>query len=172
MLEIRALGVTGNVGRWIGSWLDNREQRVVINGDASDWKPVADGVPLGSVLGPILFVIYINDIDVGLNNTIVRFADDTKICKAELTENDRLSIQQDLNKFIEWLEKWNLPFNILNNCQLLQIGNVNNKFWYEMKGQQLNSTSIIKDLRITISNNLKSLQQCNEAARKKKKKKS
>ena len=140
MQKVKALGISGNIGRWIENWLDNREQRVVINGEASDWKPVTSGVPQGSVLGPILFIIYINDIDTGLNNNISKFADDTKIGKAVITENDRISLQEDLNKIIEWSEKWQMPFNI-NKCQLLQIGNLNKKFNYEMRGQQLNSTT-------------------------------
>jgi len=165
MLKVRALGISGNIGRWIENWLHNRKQRVVINGQTSDWKPVSSGVPQGSVLGPLLFIIYINDLDVGLNNYVSKFADDTKIGNSVVTVEDRLKLQQDLDKIAKWSEDWNMPFNV-NKCQLLQIGNRNNKFSYEINGQKLNSSSSVKDLGVTISHNLKFSQQCNEASSK------
>ncbi len=74
--------------------------------------PVTRGVPQGSVLGPVLFVIYINDIDLGLNNFISIFADDKKIGNAVLMECDRQSLQEDLHKLSDWSVKWEMPFNI------------------------------------------------------------
>ncbi len=74
--------------------------------------------PQGSVLGPVLFNIYISDIDLGLNNFISKFADDMKIDNAVLTEGDRRSLQEDLRKISDWSVKWKMPFNI-NKCQIL-----------------------------------------------------
>ena len=133
MFKIKQLGIDGNVHKWIENWLSNRQQRVVINGYASGWAPVTSGVPQGSVLGPILFIIYINDIDVGLNNFISKFADDTKIGNSIITDRDRMSLQDDLRKISEWSERWEMPFNV-NKCHILPVGTRNQKSEYEMKG--------------------------------------
>ncbi len=98
MVKVKQLGIDGTVHSWIENWLSNRKQRVFINDTASDWAPVISVVPQGSVLGPVLFMIYINDNDVGLNNFISKFADDTKIGNSIITD-DRMSLQEDLRDF-------------------------------------------------------------------------
>ncbi len=87
---------------WIENWLSNRKQRVVIDGTASEWAPVTIGVPQGSVLGPVLFIMYINDMDIGLNNFIAKFSDDTKIRNSIIYDRNRQSLQDDLNKISAW----------------------------------------------------------------------
>ncbi len=86
MFKVKQLGIDGNVHNWIENWLRNRKQRIVINGTASDWAPVTSGVP---ALGPVLFIIHIKDIDVGLNNLVSKFPDDTKIGNSIITDHDR-----------------------------------------------------------------------------------
>ncbi len=112
MFKVKQLGIDGTVHNRIENWLSNRKQRVVINGTASDWAPATSGVPQGSVLGPALFIIYINDIDVGFNNFISKFADDTKIGNSIITDHDRMSLQEDLRNISNWSQRWKMPFNV------------------------------------------------------------
>ena len=163
MFKVKQLGINGNVYNWVKNWLSNRKQRVVINGTASDWATVTSGVPQGSVLGPVLFIIYINDIDVGLNNFISKFADDTKIGNSISDERDRLNLQEDLRKISEWSERWEMPFNV-NKCHILHVGTRNQKFDYEMNGVKLDSVQCVKDLGVSIASNLKFSRQCKDAA--------
>ncbi|KAF2362050.1 Reverse transcriptase domain [Trinorchestia longiramus] len=82
MTKVEAHGIRGNYSRWIRNWLTGRTQRVVIHDQASDSTLVTSGVPQGRVLGPLLFIIYINDLDVRIISKINKFADDTKLCQS------------------------------------------------------------------------------------------
>ncbi len=112
MFKVKELGINGKVHKWIKNWLRNRKQRVVVNGTALDWASVTSGVPQGSVLGPVLFIIYINDIDVGLNSLISKSVDDTKIGNSLVDDHDRLNLQEDLRKISQRFERWEMPFNV------------------------------------------------------------
>ena len=165
MFKVKQLGIDGNVYNWIENWLSDRRQRVVINDTASEWAPVTSGVPQDSVLRPVLFIIYINDIDEGLNNFISKFADYTKIGNSIITDRDRMSLQEDLRKISKWSKRWEMPFNV-NKCHILQIGTRNQKFEYEMNGVKLESVQCVKDLGVMIASSLKFSQQCKDAASK------
>ncbi|KAF2364705.1 Reverse transcriptase domain [Trinorchestia longiramus] len=113
MAKVEAHGIRGNYSRWIRNWLTGRTQRVVIHDETSDPALVTSGVPQGSVLGPLLFIIYYsNDLDVGIISKINKFADDTKLCHRAFTERDRATIQSDLNRLLQWTETWQMSFNI------------------------------------------------------------
>jgi len=122
---------------------------------------VTSGVPQGSVLGPVLFLIYINDIDHGLSNWILKFADDAKIFGIVTNIEDSRVMQDNLNKLLKWSEEWQMLFNN-DKCKVMHFGKKHNLFSYYLKNHQLISVTQEKDLGILITNDLKSLQQCRQ----------
>ena len=117
-------GIRGKILDWITEWLKGRKQKVGIRGVLSDWVEVLSGVPQGSVLGPLLFLIYIIDLEFGIDNWILKFADDTKIFTRITDDNDWHSLQDDLSKLTTWSENgkcFSIPANakscILVNCK-------------------------------------------------------
>ena len=165
LLKVHNIGIRGKLLGWITDWLKGRKQRVVLEGDKSDWIEVCSGVPQGSVLGPILFIIYINDIDDKIMNKIWKFADDTKILGKVKTDNDREIIKNDIIKFMEWSEMWQMPFNV-KKCKVMHIGNLNPKLEYEMKGEKIEVVEQETDLGIELNNQLKWDAQCRKSAKK------
>ena len=110
--------------RWIKNWLADRKQKVNINGKVCGWMEVTSGFPQGSVLGPLLFLIFINDIDDGIISKIWKFADDSKICYKICNEADKEIIRGDLRKLFQWSEDWQMLFNI-DKCIVLHMGSRN-----------------------------------------------
>ena len=92
--KLEALGIKGELLVWITEWLRERKQRVVLRGSASRWEKVFSGVPQGSVLGPLLFTVFINDLDEGILNKILKFADDTKML-AKVTNDEEVRLARD-----------------------------------------------------------------------------
>ena len=123
----------------------------MIGDSSSNWVQVKSGVPQGSVLGPTLFLAFINDFPENINSTIRLFADDAKLFRPIKTENDKEILQNDINKLCEWSDKWQLNFNV-NKCRVLHVGNRNLKYDYQMSiGPELpniTQTQIQKDLGV------------------------
>ena len=112
--KLENIGCTGKLLEWFKSYLCERKQRVVLKGQASNWTDVEAGVPQGSVLGPLLFLIFINDIVKDINSSIRLFADDTSLYK--IVENPNaaaLSLNTDLDKIYQWADVWLVEFNPL-----------------------------------------------------------
>ena len=124
LLKLKAHGIGNGKINWIEKWLIDRRQRVVVDGEVSNWKSVLSGVPLGSVLGPILFLIYINDLDDDITSKVMKFAHDTKVFRKIKNDADRQHLQDDLIKLIEWSEKWQMLFNFVK-CKCLHTGHGN-----------------------------------------------
>ena len=93
-----------NVINWIEKWLTHRRQRVIVDGKISNWKSFLSGVPQGSVLGPTLFLIYINYLEDDISSKILKFPDDTKVFRKVTNDTDKQSLQDDLEKLVKWSE--------------------------------------------------------------------
>ena len=162
--KLRAYGISGKILKWIESFLKNRTQKVVISGVHSDSLPIWSGVPQGSVLGPLLFLIYINDLLDGISSGGKLFADDAKIFKRIKSLQDRLILQQDLIKLQEWSSKWLMEFNE-KKCKVMHIG-VNPKYNYYLNNTLLEETTEEKDLGVYVTPDWKPATQVAKAAAK------
>jgi hypothetical protein len=162
MLQVNSHGIGGNVCQWICEWLSNREQRVVLNGEFSDWAQVTSGVPQGSVLGPTLFLIYVNDLECHVTSALFKFADDTKMLAAVKTAEDALTLQRDLRALCKWSEDWLMLFNN-DKCKIMHFGHDNVEMDYLINDVVLGSVVEEKDLGVLIRNDLKVSNQCSKA---------
>ena len=147
LLKLKAHGIGDSIIDWIEQWLTNRIQRVVVDGEVSNWKSGLRGVPQGLVLGPILFLIYINDLDDSITSNVLTFADDTKLFRKVNTDGDKQHLQNDLDRLMKWSQKW----------QMLDVN-------YKMGDIVLGATVKEKDLGVTISADMKVSEQCGIAA--------
>ena len=114
LLKLKSHGMGNSIINWIEQWLTDRRQRVVVDGEVSSWKSVLSGVPQGSVLGYILCLVYINDLEEGVTGKILKFADDTKLF---IKTKDKQNLQDDIDK-LKWSEKWQMLFNF-GKCKCL-----------------------------------------------------
>ena len=165
LLKLKAHGIGDSITDWIEQWLTDRRQRVVVDGEVSNWKSVLSGVPQGSVLGPILFLIYINDLDDSITSNVLKFADDTKLFRKVNTDGDKQHLQNDLDRLVKWSEKWQMLFNF-GKCKCLHTGHGNLNVNYKMGDTVLGTTVKEKDLGVTISADMKVSEQCGIAASK------
>ena len=113
-------GIRGSTHKWISSWLSGRTQQVVVDGQASDPTPVLSGVPQGSVLGPILFFILINDLPDNIRSSVRLFADDCVLYRNIYSIQDCFILQEDLTSLEQWEADWQMKFNVAK-CHSMRV---------------------------------------------------
>jgi hypothetical protein len=165
IIKVKAKGIDGNVARWLEEWLKDRTQTVVVDGQESDESKVESGVPQGTVMGPPLFTIYIDDIDdfVKLIELLNKFADDNKGLKIIESIADRDKLQRTLDALCEWASKWAIQFNI-SKCKIMHVGRSNPGYKYSMHGVELKEIEEETDVGVLVHKTLKPARQCEKAA--------
>ncbi len=156
--QLHSYGITEKIHSWIRAFLTDREQRTRINGSFSNWTKVLSGIPQGSVLGPILFLLYINCLPDSIKTKIRLFADDSKIWNAIRTTADCEQLQSDLTSLENWSSTWQLKFN-QSKCKVLHIGRTPSQHQYHMHDsngirQPLEKSTAEKDLGVWVEDQL------------------
>ena len=154
--KLEHYGIRGPTNRWINSFLSKRTQTVVFEGSSSYTAPVKSGVPQGSVLGPCMFLLFMNDLPDALTSQVRLFADDTLVYLTVNTQDDAHRLQADLNKLAEWGQRWLMEFNA-EKCQVLRVTRRRHivEHQYTLHGKELETCTAAKYLGITISSDLR-----------------
>ena len=165
LVKLKEAGIGGKVLQWIEDWLKGRKQRVRVEDELSEWIEVLSSVVQGSVLGGILFDLFIDDIDdAALEALVWKFADDTKAAKIIESKEDGRKMQEIVDSLTAWAEKWGMAFNV-KKCKILHVGRTNPKFKYYLNGEELEAVKEEKDLGVYIEDSLKPSKQCAAAAK-------
>ena len=151
--KLQGYGIDGKVLKWVRHFLSCRRQRVRINGVMSSWEDVVSGVPQGSVLGPTLFVLFINDMPQMVDCCIQLFADDAKIF-GQVGGDNEVDLMENLSRLEEWATKWQMKFNA-KKCKVMHLGKKNPLRSYHMQGIELDVIEDERDLGVIIDNELK-----------------
>jgi hypothetical protein len=161
ILKLRAYGIHPNVCAWTENFLSNRKQRVIINDHMSTWLPCNSGVPQGSVLSSLLFIIYFNDLpDIIQHSKVFLYADDAKILRRIDCRMDCLLFQQDLDALAAWCSTWQLKLNI-SKCIHIRYGLAERpRFDYHISGILLPSSLSCKDLGVLFDSKLTFSEHC------------
>ena len=128
--KLHYYGIRNHTLSWIGAFLSSRTQTTVVTGVHSSYVKVASGLPQGSVLGPMLFLLYINDINNAIKSQIKLFADDGVLYRNIRNQNDQVILQNDLDTISSWAEKWLMEINI-NKCSVLSITLKRNSIFHD-----------------------------------------
>ena len=150
-------GIRGSTHKWVNSWLSGRTQQVVLDGQASDPVPVLSVVPQGSVLGPILFLIFINDLPANIRSSVCLFVDDCVLYRNIYSIQDCLTLQEDLTSLGQWEADWQMKFSVAKCHSMRVTRHQHHKhilFDYSLHNQSLENVQSAKYLGITISDNM------------------
>ena len=151
--KLSADGIIGSLLTWIRAFLTGRAQRVNVEGMKSTWKSVKSGVPQGSILGPVLFLAYINDLPDIIISSIKIFADDTKLFRNSDGDAETRGLQRGIDALTTWSNSWQLPFNTLK-CKVTHLGSKKLAHAYTIDGVTLQRVSNEKDLGVVIDDGL------------------
>ena len=160
LAKLESLGIDGQLLCWLREFLSERQQRVVLGEPVSEWESVRSGVPQGSVLGPILFIIFINDLPARLLNDCKLFADDCKIMSGIRSCEDQARLQSDINSVNDWCSDWLMELNIFK-CRVMHLGRNNPGYEYAIwcnasqKLCPLEVTTRERDLGVIITPDMK-----------------
>jgi hypothetical protein len=155
--KLKYYGIGEPIIGWITQFLKDRKQRVVVNGSSSGWHDVLSGIPQGSVLGPVLFVIYINTLpDSVTESEAYLFADDTKVFKGIFSEEDTNALQRDIDEMYKWTQGSLLRFHP-EKCVAMRIGKskiAEKEYYMGPERQEIKRSSIEKDIGVFIDEKL------------------
>ena len=153
LCKLKGYGIDGNLLKWIEDFLSDRTQYVAINGISSDGVPVTSGVPQGSVLGPTLFIYYINDLPTVSDTPTTIFADDTKSHNTIESQDDQIKLQTCINSMVDWSILWLLGFNG-EKCKMMHLGKNNPHYTYTINDgnlvRNMETTNCEKDLGVHV----------------------
>ena len=153
--KLHHYGIGGTTNRWIQNFLEGRTQCVVLEGASSNKVPVLSGVPQGSVLGPSLFLFYINDLPEGLTSTVRLFADDTILYLGMRGRRGSKALQSDLDKLAAWELRWDMQFHP-GKCQVISVTRSHKPtiHTYTLNGKPLDHVDSAKYLGVMVTSNL------------------
>ena len=155
--KLSNFGINGKLLDWLNAFLTNRLQCVVVEHCCSEWSAVTSGIPQGTVLGPLLFILFVDDVSqICLDSTVTHklFADDLKLYTSIRSNCDSTALQLALDRLQHWCNEWQLTINT-EKCHLLHIGASNQKTQYFLNGRQVNASNVVADLGVDIDHVLR-----------------
>ena len=153
--KLEHYGIDSKILLWITNFLNNRKQRVVVDGSFSNFADVESGVPQGTVLGPLLFLLHINDLPSCVNSKVRLFADDCLLYREIKNNQDQIDMQRDLDALMDWGSTWSMKFNA-KKCNIMRVSRSRKplQHFYSLGSEILQEVSDTKYLGIQIDNKL------------------